>query len=159
MWLLFSAFSVLAQEPVVRELPDVLDQVVIQLEQDSLLDAAGLEPQARGFAEHFFTAVVPILKVQKLTARDLEERLRRWNTGMHLLAVPREMAERMFKGWAVCITPFGDTPTPNPTYWLFLSRGGPEQASRYRSQFGIPNESVNRARLHDAGLLFLCQES
>lgn len=151
--LIWSFGSLAASEPV-----DDLDRIVIQLEQDRLMRDSGFERSSIRFPTHFFQSVIPVLRNERLTARDLEERLRKWNTGMHLLAIKKDLLEQVFHQQTICVLPVGD-PAVAPEYWLFMYDGRPDRAAVLMQEFHIPSSAINRARLHTAGVVSFCQES
>ncbi len=135
--------------------PAALDNLVVHLEQVRLLNATGIQPLPGGFAGYFFDKAMPFMAENKVTPRQLEEGLRKWNTGMHLLAVPKKFAgEAKINGHLICAVPM--FPGGSRDHWIFLSGSGPAKAKQHRESFEIESIEENLKKLETVGMLGVC---
>ncbi len=120
-----------------------------------MLHVAKIKPLPEGLVAYFFAHAIPFMELEKINPRQLEEGLRKWNTGIHLLALDKKFVSAPVDGRPLCPIPM--FAGGGRERWIFLSGSGPAAAEQHRRKFEIESTEQNLKNLETVGMLSLCE--
>lgn len=143
-----------AQEPCQGTYCRELDELAIDLEAERLIF---IITGTRNFSLRATELMLPPVQRGLVTFAQIEQALRRMNTGIHLFAVHKRMLENTPNTRSICVSALPGQPATD--YYIFVSAEGPQAAQRHATSLQIASPQENLQNLATVGILTVCTSS
>lgn len=155
----FSALAKVKKTQPKEAQADKVDNFVLEQDMARALEEMGIAGFENGFGAHFIESTLTFLKENpEVTLRILDQRLRKWEIPIHLLAVNTKLMEgTVSEGSSLCLKRLPGQTVP-PEFALVVIVASKEEKAAFMQQYSIGTETQNSTNLDVTGAAEPCQE-